>query len=111
MAEFLYRHFGTRISERSSGRILRSIGWTRKTIRRIAQQRDDDLRDRYLHRISQHQSYQLAFVDESGCDRRAGYRRWGWPPKGSSPVEITKFSRGKRWHILPVYAQDGIVYD
>ncbi|KAF6808439.1 hypothetical protein CPLU01_15672 [Colletotrichum plurivorum] len=109
MADSLYRHFGTRISERSIGRTLRSIGWTRKTIRRIAQQRNDDLRDHYLHRISQYQSYQLVFVDESGCDRRAGYRRWGWSPKGSSPVEITKFSRGKRWHNLPAYAQDGIV--
>lgn len=75
MADFLYRHFATRLSERSIGRILRLIGWTRKTIRRIAQQRDDDLRDHYLHRISQYQSHQLVFVDESGCDRRAGYQR------------------------------------
>jgi hypothetical protein len=29
--------------------------------------------------------------------------------KGSSPVQVTKFSCRKRWHILPVYAQDGIV--
>lgn len=43
MADFLYRHFATRLSERSIGRTLRSIGWTRKTIRRIAQQQDDDL--------------------------------------------------------------------
>jgi transposase len=49
------------------------------------------------------------FVDESGCDKRAGYRRWGWSPKGCYPVQVTKFSRGKRWHILPAYAQDGIV--
>ncbi|KAF6783011.1 hypothetical protein CSOJ01_15943 [Colletotrichum sojae] len=109
MADFLHCNFGIRISERSIGRTLQSIGWTRKTIRRIAQQRDDDLRDHYLHRISQYQSYQLVFVDESGCDRRAGYRRWGWSPKGSSPVETTKFGRGKRWHILPAYTQDGIV--
>ena len=39
MADFLYRKFGRSISERSIGRTLRSIGWTRKTIRRIAQQR------------------------------------------------------------------------
>ena len=109
MADFLYRRFRKRISERSIGRTLRSIGWTRTTIRRIAQQRDADLRDHYLHRISQDESHQLIFVDESGCDRRAGYRRWGWSPKGSSPVQITKFSRGKRWHILPAYAQDGIM--
>ncbi len=98
MADFLFQRFGRRItlSERSIGRTLRSISWTRKTIRRIAQQRDADLRDHYLHRISQYKSYQLVFIDESGCDRRAGYRRWGWSLKRSSPVEVTKFSRGKR---------------
>ena len=109
MADFLYRRFRKRISERWIGRILRTIGWTRTTIHRIAQQRDADLRDHYLHRISQYKSYQLVFVDESGCDGRAGYRRWGWSPKGSSPVQVTKFGRGKRWHILPAYAQDGIM--
>ena len=109
MADFLYHKFGQRVSERSIGRTLRSIGWTRKTIHPIAQQRDADLRDFYLHRISKHKSYQLIFVDESGCDGRAGHRRWGWSLKGSSPEHVTKFSRGKRWHVLPAYAQDGIV--
>lgn len=109
MADFFYRRFRKRISERSIGRTLRSIGWTRKTIRRIARQRDADLRDHYLHRISKYKSNQLVFVDESGCDGRAGHRRWGWSPKGSSPIHITKFGRGKRWHILPAYAQDGIM--
>jgi transposase len=75
MAVFLYRRFRRKISERSIGRILRSTGWTRTTIHRIAQQRDADLRDHYLHKISQYKSYQLVFVDESGCDGRAGYRR------------------------------------
>jgi len=75
--DFLYCRFRERISERSIGRTLRSIGWTRTTIHRIAQQRDADLRDHYLHRISQYKSYQLG---------RAGYRRWGWSPKGFSPV-------------------------
>jgi hypothetical protein len=81
---------------------------TGTTIHRIAKQRDADLRDHYLHRISQYKSYQLVFVDESGCNGRAGHSRWGWSPKGSSQVQVTKFGRGKRWHILPVYAQDGI---
>lgn len=109
MADLLYRRYRRKISERSISRILRSTGWTRTTIRRIAQQRDANLRDHYLHRISKYKSYQLVFVDESGCDGRAGYRRWGWSPRGSSPVQVTKFGRGKRWHILPAYAQDGIV--
>jgi hypothetical protein len=80
MADFLYRRFRRNISERLAGRILRSTGWTRTTIHRITQQRHADLRDHYLHRISQYKSYQLVFVDESSCDGRAGYRRWGWSP-------------------------------
>jgi hypothetical protein len=95
LVDFLYEKFGEKVSERSIGRTLRSEGWTRTTIRRVAQQRDDDLRDLYLHKISKYKSYHLVFVDESGCDRRAGYRRWGWSPKGTSPVQITKLSRGK----------------
>ncbi|KAK3935442.1 hypothetical protein QBC46DRAFT_51283 [Diplogelasinospora grovesii] len=57
MANILQRRFGRTISERSIGRALRSVGWTRKTIRRVAQQRDADLRDHYLHRVSQYESY------------------------------------------------------
>jgi hypothetical protein len=34
MADFLFRRFYKRISDRSIGRTLRSIGWTRTTIRR-----------------------------------------------------------------------------
>ncbi|OBT95741.2 hypothetical protein VE01_06435 [Pseudogymnoascus verrucosus] len=78
MADFLYRKFRKRISERPLGRFLRSIGCTRTMIHRIAQQRNADLRDYYLHKMSQYKSYQLAFVDEPGCDGRDGYRRWGW---------------------------------
>lgn len=44
MAGFLYRKFRKRISERSIGRFLRSISWTRTMIHRIAQQRNADLR-------------------------------------------------------------------
>jgi hypothetical protein len=37
MADFLYRRFRRKVSERSVDRILRSIGWTRTTIHRITQ--------------------------------------------------------------------------
>jgi hypothetical protein len=109
MADFLYRRFRKRISDRLIGQTLRSMGWTRTMICCIAQQQDANLQDHYLHRILQYKSNQLLFVDVSGCDGRAGHWRWGWSLKGSSPVQITKFGHGKRWHILPAYTQDGIV--
>ena len=33
---------------------------------------DADLRDYYLQTLSDSQSYHLVYVDESGCDKRAG---------------------------------------
>lgn len=49
------------------------------------------------------------YVDEAGCDKRAGCRRTGWSPRGVTPVQISEFQRGQRYHILPAYAQDGVV--
>jgi transposase len=50
----------------------------------------------------------LVFVDKSGCDKRAGFRRTGWS-LGVTPVQISKFQRDKRYQILPAYAQDRMV--
>ena len=109
MADLLHEKFGGKYSERSIGRALNAIKWTRKRMRRIAQQRDPELRAAYLHEIAAFPSEYLVFVDESGCDRRIGYRHWGWSPKGAGPVRVTEFGRGKRWHILPAYTQDGVI--
>jgi transposase len=51
----------------------------------------------------------LVYVDESGCDRRAGQRRTGWSPVGVTPVQTSQFQRRQRYQVLPAYAQDGIV--
>jgi hypothetical protein len=67
------------------------------------------VRDCYLHSISAFQLYQLIFVDEPDCDKRAGFRRTGWSPLGMTPVQITKFQRDKCYPMIPVYAQDRIV--
>ena len=109
MVDFLREKFGRKVSERSIGRMFRSVGWTRTKMRRIAQQRDDDRRDQYLHDISEYKSYHFVFIDESGCDGRDVFRRWGWSPKGTSPVQVARFSRGNRWHILPAYTQNGVL--
>jgi transposase len=63
----------------------------------------------YLGRQSKFHSYHLVYIDESGCDKRIGFRRTGWSPLGVAPVQISRFRRGQRYQILPAYAQDGIV--
>lgn len=110
MALFLLDEFGIEVSTQSIGRTLRSKGWTKKKIRRIAKGRNADLRDFYHHNMEGYRSDQLVFVDESGCDKRIGFRRTGWAPSGVTPVQIAQFQREQRWQILPAYTQDGILF-
>jgi transposase len=109
MVLFLLDEFNIQVSTFSIGRALRSIGWTKKTIRRVAKGRNADLRDLYLHNTADFRSYHYVFVDESGCDKRIGFRRTGWSPLGVTPVQVAQFQREQRYQILPAYTQDGVI--
>jgi transposase len=37
-------------------------------------------------------------------------RRASWSPLGVAPVEVSRFHRGRRYHILPAYTQDGVLF-
>jgi hypothetical protein len=110
MTVFLSDEFDELVSTASISRALASAKWSKKVTRQIAKDRNADLRDLYLHDASAFRSYHLVFVDESGCDKRVGYRRTGWSPLGVTPVQIARFHRGRRYHILPAYTQNGILF-
>ena len=110
IAEYLMAEFGGHVSKYAVRRALVSIGWSRKQTRRVAQERNAGLRDFHLRRLSEFSSYHLVYVDESGCDKRVGFRRAGWSPRETAPVQVAHFQRGDRYQILPAYAQDGIVF-
>ncbi|KAJ5884843.1 hypothetical protein N7495_009353 [Penicillium taxi] len=76
--------------------------WSKKTARQHAKEQNAHLRELYLHNLSDFQSYHLIYVDESGCDKRAGFRRTGW-----SPLDITVPSGAAISDTT--YAQDGII--
>jgi transposase len=111
MVLFVLDEFNTHVTPSSIGRTLKSRGWTKKTIRRIAKGRNANLRDLYMHNSwdSGFRSYHYVFVDESGRDKRSGFRRMGWSPLGVTPVQVARFQREKRYQILPAYTQDGII--
>lgn len=97
MVLFLLDEFKVNVTTFSVARALKSKGWTKKTIRRIARGRNTDLRDLYAYNTSGFHSYQYIFVDESGCDKRIGFRRTGWSPLGVTPVQIARFQREQRY--------------
>lgn len=109
MAVFLWDEFHAMITTSSIRRALVATGWSKKTARQHVRVQNADLRELYLHNLSDFQSYHLVCVDESGCYKKAGFRRIGWSPLGVAPLQVSQFHRDQRYQILPAYAQDGIV--
>ncbi len=72
---------------------MKAVGWSKKVARQIAREQNADLHDFYLYNLTQFCSYHLVFIDESGCDKRIGFRRTGWSPLGVAPVQVAQFHR------------------
>jgi hypothetical protein len=109
MVVFLWDEFGVSLSTSAVSRALKSSGWSKKMCRRVAKGRNADPRDYYMYKLSSFCSYQLVYVDESGCNKRIGFRRTGWSPLGTTPVQIARYQRERRYQIFPAYTQDGIL--
>jgi hypothetical protein len=75
MITFLHEKFGVDMSASSVTGALQAAGWSRKTNRRAAKQRNQDLQKLYLYKLREFQSYHLVFIDESGCNKQIGLRR------------------------------------
>jgi hypothetical protein len=103
-------NFAPLVTTSSIRRALVAKGWSKKSTRQQAREQNAELREWYLHNLSDFQSYQLVYVDESGYDKRVGFRRTGWSPLGVSPMQVSQFHRDQRYQILPAYAQGGIVF-
>jgi len=94
---FLWDEFNTLVSRWTVSRALASGNWTAKTIRCIASGRNADLRVYYEYTVSEILWYRRVYVDESGCDKRVGFPRRGWSPRGVTPTKVTQFYRGQRY--------------
>ena len=104
MVVFLWDEFEAVVTTSSIRRALVDSGWSKKVAWQKAKDRNAELREFYLENLSEFQSYHLVYVDESGCDKRTGFRRTGWSPLGVTPIQVSKFHRGQRYQILPAYA-------
>ena len=109
MRIWLHSEFVILPSIKTVSKTMKSMRWSKKVSRSRAKEQNGDLRDFYMYKISQFHSWQLIFVDESGCDKRIGLRRTGWSPLGVAPVQVARFHRGRRYQILPAYTQDGLI--
>lgn len=72
MAHFLLDEFGLAVDESTVWRALRRLGWSRKIQRKVARERNQELRNAWLVKIAGWRADQLIFLDESAACERTG---------------------------------------
>jgi transposase len=104
MAYHLFDRHGIEISVPSISRILAEARWSWKVAKKIAQQRNAELR---AHWSLFWRPSQLVFIDESASAPRTGDRKRGWSPIGLHCLDIQRLGRDKRWSVLPALTVEG----
>jgi transposase len=72
MCWFLWDEFEISVSEVTVGRALKRLGWNRKKVIKRSGQRNQALRDGWMHRLGGWTAEQLVFLDESAACERTG---------------------------------------
>ena len=77
MVTFLRGEFEVEVTRFSIRRALKDVDWSTKATQNIAQERNLDLRDEYMHDVLSFRPNQLIFLDETRVDRSIGIHRKG----------------------------------
>ena len=77
MELFFLDEFEVSVPKSTISDALHREGWSKKTARQKARERNPDLHNNYCYLISEFSLYQLVDVDKSGYNMRIGFRRTG----------------------------------
>ena len=104
----LIAKFGVHIHKSTICRSLKYMDCTRQVMRRIALQRSDVKRARFMAQVSAYDPSMLIWIDETGCDQRNTLRKRGYSIRGITPEDHRLLVRGVRYSAVPVMSLDGI---
>jgi transposase len=100
---FIAMHFTTIHRE------LVRAGISNKKIKKVASERNENLRADYIARMGQYNPEQLGFLDEVSKDERTFARARGRSRKGTRAVQKGVFVRGRRFSATGLLTLDGMV--
>ena len=100
---FISIHFSTIHRE------LERAGMSRKRLKKIALERNEDNRADFVIHVSQYTRHQLGFLDETSKDKRTPHRRFGRSKKGTRAQVDQEFVQGRRVSTEALLSIDGII--
>jgi len=101
--QFIAVHFTTIHRE------LVRAGISSKKVKKIASERNENLRADYVARMAPYMPEQLGFLDEVSKDERTSARARGRSRKGTRAVQKGVFVRGRRFSAIGLLTLDGMV--
>jgi hypothetical protein len=100
---FIAVHYTTILRE------LRRLNVSRKKLRKIALERNEELRADFIARMAQYDPEELGFIDEMSKDERSVGRRYGRSQKNQRAEKKQVFVRGRRTSTEALLTLDGII--
>lgn len=108
MKEKIASVFGVEVCVSTICRTLKLMNCTRQAMHRVAIQRSDQMRAKFMAEISLYSPKMLMWLDESGCDRRNTIRKYGYSMRGIPLCDQRLFVRGVRYSAIPIISLSGV---
>jgi transposase len=109
ICDFLFEAYDIIVNKSTVSRVLRKIEVTRKRLKVVAAQRNEELRLDWQYNLMEFTADQLVCVDESGSDERTGDRMYGWANKGARAQVSRWLANKERVSVLPAYTIEGYI--
>jgi transposase len=90
-------------------RELHRAGISLKKLRKVAKERNEDVRADFMRRMAHYTSDELCFIDETSKDDRTPFRRHGRAKKSRRASMRGVFVRGRRVTAVAALTVDGII--
>jgi transposase len=103
MCWFVWDEFEIFVDDSIVNKTLKRLSWNRKKMMRQIAQRNQQLRNDWMQRLSEWIAEQLIFLNESAACERTDDRRYDW---ASSDIIFTmsqNLRRSKKWSILSAF--------
>ena len=98
-----------KVSASTVCRLLKRNGLTRKKIQRVALQRSATLRGMFMSSILMYGRDMLVWVDETGCNRKDFFRKYGYSYKGYRAHCHSLLQRGQRINAMAALSSRGVL--
>jgi hypothetical protein len=103
MCWFVWDEFEISVNDSIVNRALKRLNWNRKKMMRQTAQRNQQLRNDWMQRLSEWIAEQLIFLDESVACERIDDRRYDWAFSDIVLTMSQNLRRSKRWSILSAF--------